>query len=125
MFKFAARVISGRRKFDHISDVLLQLDWLNVEQLLNFNDICLLHKILTTGEPEALRASLSYNHEHTSRRSRQSHHLHLHRVTNNHGKRTFMYRAVQLYNQHVVSNDLAGVSLRALKTSLRDILKCA
>ena len=125
VFKFAARVISGRRKFDHISDVLLQLDWLNVEQLLNFNDICLLHKILTTGEPEALRASLSYNHEHTSRRSRQSHHLHLHRVTNNHGKRTFMYRAVQLYNQHVVSNDLAGVSLRALKTSLRDILKCA
>ena len=37
VFKFAARVISGRRKFDHISDVLLQLDWLNVEQLHLFS----------------------------------------------------------------------------------------
>ena len=91
-----------------------------MEQLLNFNDICLLHKILTTGELEALRASLLYNHEHTSRRSRQSHHLHLHRVTNNHGKRTSMYRAVQLYNQHVVSNDLAGVSLRALNLKVAE-----
>ena len=125
VFNFAARVISGRRKFDHISDVLMQLNWLNVEQLSNFNDICLLHKILTIGEPEVLRTSLSYNHEHTSRRSRQSHHLYLHHVTNNHGKRSFMYRAVHLYNKHVASNGLAGLSLRALKTSLRDIMRGA
>ena len=32
VFNFAARVISGRIKFDHISDVLQQLGWLNVEQ---------------------------------------------------------------------------------------------
>ena len=123
VFNFAARVISGRRKFDHIYDVLRQLEWLNVDQFLKLNDMCLIHKILTTDEPVTLRSSLSYNHEHTNRLSRQSHHLHLPRAANNHGKRAFTYRAVQLFNENAVSNNLAGVSTRTLKSHLRDILR--
>ena len=29
VFNFAARIVSNRTKFDHISDVLTELDWLN------------------------------------------------------------------------------------------------
>ena len=69
MFTFAARVISGRRKFNHLSNILQQLRWLNVEQFCKLNDMRLIHKIVITGEPETLHASVSYNYEHSSRRS--------------------------------------------------------
>ena len=123
VFNFAARLISGRIKCDHISDVLQQLEWSNVEQFLKLNDVCLIHKILLTGEPETLRASLSYNYEYSSRRSRQSHRLYLARASNNHGKRAFTYRAVQSYNETVVSNNIAGLSIRTLKTQLYNVLR--
>ena len=38
ILNFSARVISGRRKYDHISDVLQQLNWLNVPQLVAYFD---------------------------------------------------------------------------------------
>ena len=40
VFNFAARVLSSRRKYDHISDVLLQLKWLNAQQFVNYFDVC-------------------------------------------------------------------------------------
>ena len=33
---FAARVLSGRRKYDHISDALQHLNWLNEPQLVAY-----------------------------------------------------------------------------------------
>ena len=56
VFNFAARVLSGRRKFDHISDVLRQLGWLDAQQFVMFSDVCMLQKILTSGEPNAIRS---------------------------------------------------------------------
>ena len=103
VFNFAARVISGRRKFDHISSVLEQLGWLSAEQFLSYSDICLMHSIITSGRPPALRSSLLYNHERAVRETRQSDQLSLPRVRNNHGKRQYMYRAVKRYNENVVS----------------------
>ena len=43
VFNFAARIISGRRKFDRISDVTRALGWLSAREFVEFNDICLLH----------------------------------------------------------------------------------
>ena len=36
IFNFEARLISNRRKFDHISDVLSSLDWLNSRQFIAY-----------------------------------------------------------------------------------------
>ena len=51
---FAARIISGRRKYDHISDVVSELGWLDVNQLIDYGDLRLLHKLLTTERPAVL-----------------------------------------------------------------------
>ena len=40
---FAARLISGRRKREHVSDAIQGLEWLPVAAMVNFNDLCLLH----------------------------------------------------------------------------------
>lgn len=122
VFNFAARVLSGRRKYDHISDVLCKLRWLNAQQFVDYFDICLLHKILVTGEPCALRSTLSFNHESVPRRTRQSAHLALGRVRTNHGKRLFTYRAAALYNRLVIDGDFDGVSFSAFKIRARSLV---
>ena len=38
LLNFCARVICGRRKYEHISDVLCQLKWLRAEQLVSYTD---------------------------------------------------------------------------------------
>ena len=40
LLNFCARVISGRRKYDHISAVLRQLNWLRAEQLVSYHQLC-------------------------------------------------------------------------------------
>ena len=100
VINFAARVISGRKKFEHISNVISQLGWLDVHQMTDYADLTLLLKILTTERPAMLAAQLSFNRECVSRTTRQSNHLALFKPRTNHGKKTFMYRTSQLYNKH-------------------------
>ena len=107
VFNFSARVISGRRKFEHISDVLEELAWLPAADFIAHADLSLIHSILTSGKPHLLRSYLSYNHEHVCRDTRQSHLLALSRVRNNHGKRRFTYRAASLYNRTALNNGFA------------------
>ena len=121
VFNFSARIISGRCKSDHISDVLKSLNWFNARQQIEFSDICLLHRVLRDGEPEALRTQLSYNRDNMTRTTRHSNHLTLPRPRTNHGKRAFMYRAVSLYNQHVIGNGIENLSVPALKKRVSKI----
>ena len=123
VFNFAARVLSGRRKYDHLSDVMEQLGWLTVHQLVTYFDICLLHGIISNGKPEVLRSAIMFNHERVERGTRQSNHLSLPRVRNNHGKRRFIYRATQQYNDHVISRQLTNVSKRVLKNNICDSIR--
>ena len=95
VFNFAARVISGRRKYDHLSHVLKQLDWLSAPQFVSFFELCSMHSMVTTGQPHTLRSSLAYNRERVGRNTRQSDNLSMPRVKNSHGKRRFMYRRVK------------------------------
>ena len=122
VFNFAARVLSGRRKYDHISDVLRRLEWLDAKQFVQFADVCMLHKILMSGEPSAIRSCLTYNHEATHRTTRQSNQLSLERARNNHGKRMFLYRASYLYNQFVIGNGFEGSSMRVFKSDVRNAI---
>ena len=46
LLNFCARVISGRRKFQHISDVLQQLRWLPAVQLVKNHRLCLVKTAL-------------------------------------------------------------------------------
>ena len=50
---FAARIILGLRKYDHISDSLRSLRWLNVKQRLMVNDAVMMHKCLNGLSPSS------------------------------------------------------------------------
>ena len=123
ILNFSARVISGRRKYDHISDVLQQLNWLNVPQLVAYFDLNLTHRILTTCLPLSLRNQFSYNRETVMRSTRQSSHLSLFRPKNNHGKRCFTYRASKLYNSVAERNELREVTMHAFKSRARMLVQ--
>ena len=113
-------VISGRRKFDHISDILIDLAWLPASDMITYFDLSLLHGILTYGKPDVLRSWLSYNHEHVRRKTRHSRCLALPRAKNNHGKRRFVYRAAQMYNQMAIRH--SSLPMPLFKTRIRDAM---
>ena len=119
VINFAARILSGRRKYDHISDVLQQLNWLDVLQLVDYFDLTLMHKILAANQPISLRSQLSYNHENITRSTRQSSHLYIARAKNNHGKRGFIYRASKLYNSMAMNDELSGMTTHTFKHRAR------
>ena len=55
---FAARIISGKRKFDHITPVLRDLQWLSVRQQLYLGDAVFAFKCMTGCAPDYLRSKL-------------------------------------------------------------------
>ena len=55
----AARVISKRRKFDHISPVLRELHWLPVEHRISYKILLLTYKALNSHAPQYLAALVS------------------------------------------------------------------
>ena len=63
ILNFAARVISGRRKFDHVSDVRDALGWLDSSQLFHHQSPSLLRKIIQTREPECIASQISANRD--------------------------------------------------------------
>ena len=60
VLNFAARVISGRKKFEHISDVIRELGCMNVSEMISYFDLCTMHAILSHGKPDTLRSWLTY-----------------------------------------------------------------
>ena len=119
---FSARVISGRRKYDHVSDVISALAWLRVPEMISFFELSLMHGILTFGKPDLLRSWFTFNHEHVCRDTRQSHHLTLPRVRNNHGKRRFVYRVAEKYNRLAITNRYSSLAAPSFKAKIRNLL---
>ena len=77
---FSARVISGRRKYDHVSDVISDLAWLRVPEMISYFELSLMHGILTFGKPDLPCSWFTFNHEHLCRDTRQSRHLYKHHL---------------------------------------------
>ena len=125
VMNFAARTLSNRQKYDHISDVLAALDWLNSKQLIEYSDLCMLHKVISTGRPDVLSSRYRFNHEIVSRETRQSGHLALVKPRTNHGKRSFVYRSSQLYNSVCVLGDvdLKAITVRSFKRYAREVVR--
>ena len=55
----AARIISKRRKFDHISPVLRELHWLPMEHRISYKILLLTYKALNGHAPQYLAALIS------------------------------------------------------------------
>ena len=121
VINFCARVIAGRRKFDHISDILNGSDWLTAKQLSDFHTLTLTHRILRSGEPSTLVSLFRRVSSLRDRPTRQDSLFYLPRVRSEAGRRQFAYRAPQLYNS--VPERLTTLSTDVFKQNLRRTLK--
>ena len=117
VLNFAARVISGRRKFDHISDVLRDLKWLNAHNLYLYHALTLLKRILTTSMPESLSNRLVQRRHVHQRTTRQGDMLNVPGIRSESGRRRFLYSTVTAFN--ALPLDIRDMNLRRFKAELR------
>jgi len=125
IMNFAARVISGKRKFDHVSDVRDALGWLESPQLFHYQSLCLLHKIISAREPECIARQICANGDNPShvRSTRQYHLIQLPAIRTEAGRRRFVYRVPRRLNELPADiRCLKGAHFRTqLKAYLRDL----
>ena len=51
---YIARVVSGKKKFEHITGVLKDLNWLSAHQLVQYHRVQMIRKVVTLELPESL-----------------------------------------------------------------------
>ena len=101
---FAARIVLGLRKDDHISEGIRSLNWLTVKDRLLLNDAVTVFKFLNDLVPKYLaNVFVPRSHIHT-RTTRSCNLLHIPRCRLSYGQRSFTYRGYKLWN--CISNDL-------------------
>ena len=98
VLNFAARVLSGRRKFDHVSDILNRFDWLTAEHLYLYRGLSLLKRMLTTSEPESIAGDLVTRGDAHRRTTRNADHLVTPAIRSESGRRRFKHSIVTAYN---------------------------
>jgi len=100
VINFAARVISGRRRYDRISDVARALGWLNADELITFHRVMTVHKLLTNDVPRPLVRTIGpaarQQHRHNTRTADLRV---LPRIRTEAGRSRLCYSAVKEYNK--------------------------
>ena len=89
---FACCIVSGRRKYDHVSPALKELRWLPVKEHLYYRDAIMSFKCLTGCAPGYLFTQCIRRCDVTNRRTRSSQMLNIPRFGTASGQRTFCYR---------------------------------
>ena len=120
---FAARIILGLRKYDHISAGLRSLRWLNVKQRLMVNDAVMMHKCLNGLSPSYLSDKFSTRATIHDRQTRYRDSLNIPSSRINAGQRTFYYRGIKVWNN--LSKDLREITnTKVFKRRLVNELMC-
>ena len=96
---FCARVVTGKRRFDHISGEIQRLRWLKVEQLIVYHTVCALASVIVTQQPEYLCGTIGprSSQRHTYR-TRQADLFSRPNIRTESGRRRMCYRGVTLLN---------------------------
>ena len=104
VLNFCARVITGRRKYSHVTDVLKDLKWLSAANLSIYHRICSVRSIKLTGQPSSIESRLQHvtGHGHDTRHAQQ---LRLPQIRTEAGRRQLVYSGVSDYNEFCVKYD--------------------
>lgn len=95
---FAARILTGTRKYDHITPVLNDLKWLSVPATLALHDAILTFKCLKGLAPEYLSSRFNTRASVHGRNTRNKNKLNIPAFNTAAGQRSFLYRAVKCWN---------------------------
>ena len=109
MINFCARVVSGRRRHDHISDVLKELGWMSAKQLVEYHTVCAVRSVMITEHPECILGTIGapvrQQHSHNTRHSDR--HT-VPRIRTEAGRRRLCYRGVSMMNRSRVHVNAPG-----------------
>ena len=95
---FAARIVSGTRKFDHVTPALKNLRWIPVKSHLYLRDAILAFKSMTGQVPNYLRSNFISRGNISGRATRSSTQLNIPLFKTTSGQKSFYYRTVTLWN---------------------------
>ena len=95
---FAARIVSGTRKFDHVTPVAKELNWLPVSQTLLFRDGVLAFKCVKGLSPSYHSDRFTTRSMVHTRNTQNKDKLNIPAYKSAAGQRSFLYRAVSLWN---------------------------
>ena len=100
IINFCARVVSGRKRRDHITDVVQRLGWLNARQLVEYHTVSAVHSAVTSGLPESVYKTIGRpaNTRHTHE-TRHGSRLTVPRIRTEAGRRRLCYRGVTMFNK--------------------------
>ena len=96
---FAARIVTGSRKFDHITPILKQLCWMPVKDNLFYRDALLTFKCMNGLAPTNLSSRFIKRGTISGRSTRNANKLDIPRYKTATGQRSILYRAVTIWNK--------------------------
>ena len=115
---FAARIVTGARKYEHITPMLKELHWLPVAKQLEVRDILMAFKCIKGLAPPSLCNTFSTRSQVHTRNTRNKNKLHITSLRSATGQRSFSYRAVQLWND--LPESLANIeSFNVFKNAIK------
>ena len=95
---FACHIVSGACKYDHISPIHKELNWLPVANQLYHRSATMAFKCMTGNAPEYLSSKFLIRAEVSGRSTRNSQLLNIPLFKTPSGQRTFYYGTVSLWN---------------------------
>ena len=95
---FVARIITNKRKYDHITPVRKSLNWLPVIDQLYLRDAVLVYKCMSGLAPKYLSTQFITRNDVSKRQTRNCQMLNIPLFRLGAGQRSFYYRAVTLWN---------------------------
>ena len=120
VLNFAARVLSGRRKFDHVSDVLNRLDWLTAEHMYLYHGLSLLKRMICVSEPECVARDLITRGDVHHRVTRNADHFITPAIRSESGRRRFKHSIVSAYN--ALPSEMRCLTADRFKNELKQYL---
>ena len=116
---FACPIVSGAKKYDHVTPLLKSLSWLPLKDQLYYRlQAIMAFKCMTGHAPEYLTSQFTTREQFSERTTRSSQKLNIPLFRTDSGQRTFYYRTVKLWN-NLESFLTLSLSVKILKRSLR------
>ena len=117
---FACKIITGTKKYDHVSPLLKQLEWLPIDKLLYFREAVMTYKCVNNLAPTCLCKKLPKRSTIHKRSARNCNSIEIPRFKIACGQRSFTYRAPTIWNNLDVN--LKNKSLKNFKRQLKEYL---
>ena len=115
---FACKIITKSRKYDHVTPLLCELNWLTVDKLLYFRDASLTYECVNNLAPDYLCNKLIKRSSIQDCRTRTRNSLQIPLFNTATGQQSFAYRAVHIWS-NLDKNLKDCSSLKIFKVALK------